>query len=163
MPVVAVRKLIAVLALAVAVALLAAAPSPANTASARCTAFAVLKPGNEVRPPDTTDPVESRARGAALVRVNGTRLSFTVVIFNPARETFTAGHIHIGARGVNGPVVVPLFAGSSSRLVFTQSDALEIRADTAAAICANPAGYYVNYHTTQDPEGAVRGQLVRLF
>jgi CHRD domain len=163
MPVVAVRKLVAVLALAVAVALLAAAPSAANTASARCTAFAVLKPGNEVRPPDTTDPVESRARGTALVRINGTRLRFTVVIFNPARETFTAGHIHIGARGVNGPVVVPLFAGSSNRLFFTQSDTLEIGADTAAGICANPAGYYVNYHTTQDPEGAVRGQLVRLF
>lgn len=160
---VAVRRLLAVLALVAAAALLAAAPSAANTTSARCTAFAVLTPGNEVRPPNTTDPVESRARGAAFVRIKGTKLRFKVVIFNPARETFTAGHIHVGARGQNGPVVVPLFAGSSDRLVFVQSDTLRISADTAAAICGNLAGYYVNYHTTQDPEGAVRGQLIGLF
>jgi hypothetical protein len=30
------------------------------------------------------------------------------------------------------------------------------------AICGNLAGHYVNYHTTQDPMGAVRGQLVGL-
>jgi hypothetical protein len=163
MPVVAVRRLLAVLALALAVALLAAAPSAANGTSPRCTALAVLTPENEVRPPNTTDPVESRARGFALVKIKGTKLKFSVVIFNPARETFIAGHIHVGPRGVNGPVVVPLFAGSSNRLVFTQSDKVQIRPDLAAAICGNPSGYYVNYHTTQDPEGAVRGQLMRLF
>jgi hypothetical protein len=163
MPVVAVRRLLAVLALVVTVALLAAAPSTANTNSPRCTAFAVLTPGNEVRPPGTRDPVESQARGAALVRIKGTRLKFTVVIFNPARETFTAGHIHVGAAGENGPVVVPLFQGSSDARAFVQSDRLKIDAGLAAAICGNPSGYYVNYHTTQDPEGAIRGQLVSLF
>jgi CHRD domain len=163
MPVVAVRRLLVVLAVAVAVALLAAAPSAANTTSPRCTSFAVLTPGNEVRPPGTTDPVESQARGAALVHIKGTKLKFTVVIANPARETFTAGHIHVGAAGENGPVVVPLFQGSSDRRVFVQSDRREIDAGLAAAICRNPSGYYVNYHTTQDPEGAIRGQLVSLF
>jgi hypothetical protein len=159
----AVRRLLAVLALAVVAALVAAPSGGAQTAApAKCTAFAVLKPGNEVRPPDTTDPVDSRATGAALVHIDGTRLTFSVAIANPARETFTAGHIHVGARGVNGPVLVPLFSGSFSGRVFTQFDSLEITAETAAAICADLSGHYVNYHTTQDPMGAIRGQLVRL-
>jgi CHRD domain len=66
-------------------------------------------------------------------------------------------HIHVGAAGANGDVVVPLdtdgFAGTSSGCV---------TADAAAdlqAILANPAGYYVNVHTADFPGGAVRGQL----
>jgi hypothetical protein len=158
---VAVRRLLAV-AVALAVAVVAAAPAAAQTATTRCTAYAVLKPSNEVRPPDTTDPVDSRATGAALVHIDGTRLSFTVAIANPARETFTAGHIHTGAQGINGPVLVPLFSGSSNRRLFTQYDSIAITEQNAAAICGNLAGHYVNYHTTQDPQGAVRGQLVEL-
>jgi CHRD domain len=157
MPVVAVRRLLAVLALAVAVAVLSAAPGGAQTASTRCTAFAVLKPGNEVPPTD------SQATGAALVHIDGTRLTFTVAIANPARETFTRGHIHTGAADVNGPILVTLFEGSSDRRLFTQFDSIQITAENAAAICGNLAGHYVNYHTTDNPGGAIRGQLTRLF
>jgi CHRD domain len=162
MPVIAVRRLLAVLALAVAVAVVAAAPGGAQqTTSTKCTAYAVLKPGNEVRDPGSTDPtVESRATGAALVHIDGTRVTFTVAIANPARETFIAGHIHEGAAGVNGGIVVTLFGGSSDRRLFTQFDS--ITDEDAAGICGNLAGHYVNYHTTQDPQGAVRGQLIPL-
>jgi CHRD domain len=153
---IAVRRLLAVLGLAVVVAVLVAAPGGAQTAT-KCTAFAVLKPGNEV-PPTT-----SRTSGAALVHFNGTRVSFTVAIANPRRETFERGHIHAGAAGVNGGVVVTLFEGSNDRRLFTQFDTVETTAQTAAAICGNLAGHYVNYHTKENPGGALRGQLVRLF
>lgn len=154
---IAIRRLLAVLALAAAVALLVAAPGGAQTTATKCTAVAVLKPGNEV------PPTASRATGAALVHIDGTRVSFTVVIFNPGRETFVAGHIHTGAAGVNGPVVVPLFSGSSNRLLFTQFETVETTAEIAARICGDPAGHYVNYHTERFPGGALRGQLTRLF
>jgi hypothetical protein len=157
MPVPAVRRLLAVLAVAVVVAVLSAAPAQAQTAPTKCTAFAVLKPSNEV------PPTNSRATGVALVHINGTRLSFSVVIANPARETFILGHIHRGAAGVNGPIVVPLFDGSDSSRLFTQFDSIQITAENAAAICGNLAGHYVNYHTTANPGGAIRGQLTRLF
>jgi CHRD domain len=157
--VLAVRKLPAVLALAVAVALVPAAASGSQSSATKCTAYAVLKPGNEVRE-DASDPVESRATGAALVHINGTRLTFTVAIANPARETFILGHIHVGAEGVNGDPIVTLFDGSSSRRLFTQFASIGISSANAEAICADPAGHYINYHTTQDPQGAIRGQLV---
>jgi CHRD domain len=156
MPVVAIRRLLAVLALAVAVVLLVVVPGGAQTtATTKCTAFAVLKPGNEV------PPTNSQATGAALVHINGTRVTFTVAIANPARETFFAGHIHRGAAGVNGPIIVPLFDGSSDRRLFTQF--ASITDEDAATVCADLAGHYVNYHTTDFRGGAIRGQLTKLF
>jgi hypothetical protein len=157
-----VRRLLAGIGVAAAMAAAIAAPAGAQTATTKCTAFAVLKPGNEVRPPDTTDPVESRAAGFAAVHIDGTKLAFSVAIANPARETFIAGHIHPGAAGVNGPVLVPMFGGMDDRRLFTQFASIQITTAQAEAICGNLAGHYVNYHTTQDPMGAVRGQLRRL-
>jgi hypothetical protein len=155
------RLHLAFVLVAALVVLAVAAPTGAQTDPAtKCVAAAVLTPGNEVRPPDTTDPVESRAFGAAFVAIDGTTLSFAVAIVNPARETFTAGHVHVGAAGVNGVVVVPLFSGSSNRGLFLQADRVEISVTLAGQICGDLAGYYVNYHTTLDPMGAVRGQLV---
>ena len=149
------RRLLAVLILIAALALVVATPVAAQDESTtKCTAYTVLKAANEV--PATT----SRAVGAALVHVNGTTVSFSVAIVNPARESFFAGHIHVGAAGVNGPVVVTLFTGSTDRKLIFQAARVQTDATTAAAICANPAGYYVNYHTTQFPGGAIRGQLI---
>jgi CHRD domain len=157
MPVVAVRRLLAVLALAVVVAVVATAPAGAQTAT-KCTAFAVLKPGNEV------PPAESRASGTTLVHINGTRLSFATIIANPGREMFFVGHIHPGAAGVNGPPLITLFNGpDTDRRLFTQFESIEIPEAQATAVCGNLAGHYVNYHTRAFPGGAIRGQLTRLF
>jgi hypothetical protein len=129
-----------------------------DASSTKCTSATVLKPGNEVRE-DDSDPVESRAFGAAVIHIQGTKLFFSVAIVNPAREEFFAGHIHIGAAGTNGDVRVLLFQGSSSPRLFVQADSLDIGEANAKAICGDLSGHYVNYHTTQDPQGAVRGQL----
>jgi hypothetical protein len=155
---VAVRRLLTVLALAVFAAVVAASPASAQTT--KCSAYAVLKPGNEVRPSDTTDPVDSRASGATAVHITGTQLTVATAIFNPFRESFFAGHIHVGAAGVNGGIVVTLFSGSNDRRLLAHYNTVTITETTAANICGNLAGYYVNYHTTADPQGAVRGQLV---
>jgi hypothetical protein len=156
--VITVRRMLAVFALAVAVAILAALPAAAQTTT-RCTAFAVLQPGNEV------PPVDSQATGATLVRINGTSVRFATVISNPAREVFTRGHIHRGAAGANGPIEVTLLEGAmNTRRLITQFDTgAPMMGFDPAEICANPAGFYVNYHTTDFPGGAIRGQLTRLF
>jgi hypothetical protein len=67
-----------------------------------------------------------------------------------------AMHIHKGATGVNGAIVVPLDVKSinGASICKTATPAL------AAAIAANAAGYYLNIHTPANPAGAERGQLV---
>ncbi len=65
-------------------------------------------------------------------------------------------HIHAGAAGVAGPVVVglvPPSSGSSSGCV------TDVDKDLIKAIRQNPADYYVNVHNADFPPGAVRGQL----
>ncbi|MGH3059095.1 MAG: CHRD domain-containing protein [Gaiellaceae bacterium] len=150
------RRLLAVLFLVAALALIVVA-TPAGAQSeptTKCTAYTVLKAGNEV------PPSGSKAFGAAAVHINGTTLSFAVTIVNPAREVFFAGHIHDGDAGANGPVVVTLFGGpDTDRKLIVQAARMEIDATTASNICADVDGFYVNYHTRTFPGGAIRGQL----
>ena len=81
-------------------------------------------------------------------------------------DAVTAAHIHVGAAGTNGGVVVDLAILSADTKVTESStiyhDCLE-GLDTAllTAIKADPAGYYLNVHTSVYPDGAIRGQLAR--
>ena len=69
----------------------------------------------------------------------------------------TAAHIHRGAVGVNGPPVVTLDPPDDN-----DSNDCDVVSDTLVAeILANPAGFYVNVHTADYPNGAIRGQLAR--
>ena len=69
----------------------------------------------------------------------------------------TQSHIHVGAAGVSGDVVVPLdtdgFEGSSEGCIEEQDAAV------LQEIIDDPAGYYVNLHNADHPGGAIRGQL----
>ena len=65
-------------------------------------------------------------------------------------------HIHVGPAGENGPVVVPLTPPDSSGF---SSGCAEVSRELAKAIIQNPENYYVNVHTTDFPNGAIRGQL----
>jgi hypothetical protein len=67
----------------------------------------------------------------------------------------TAAHIHDGGPGVAGPVVVDL-TGSLSEVPFCTT----VSADLMAELITRPECYYVNVHTAEFPDGAIRGQLV---
>ena len=66
-----------------------------------------------------------------------------------------AMHIHKGAKGANGPVAVALDVKSINGASVCKTATPAV----AAAIAADPAGYYVNIHTPAAPGGALRGQL----
>ena len=69
----------------------------------------------------------------------------------------TAAHIHMAPQGTNGPVVFELhkskegpWKGCAEGAEWTQN-----------RIQGNPGQFYVNVHTAEYPNGAIRGQLMR--
>ena len=105
----------------------------------------------------------STAKGHAQIKVrNDGTVEWKVFILNRAGETFVAGHIHLGPAGVAGAVVLPLHTAgaTTARHIRDRGESSTPTSITlGAAICANPSAYYVNYHTTAFPGGAIRGQL----
>lgn len=93
--------------------------------------------------------------GAGISFASDTQVCFSLEVANITLPA-AAAHIHEGARGVAGPVVVPLAPPDATG----KSEAC-VEADSAllARIRQNPAGFYVNVHTSDFPAGAVRGQL----
>jgi hypothetical protein len=67
----------------------------------------------------------------------------------------TAAHIHRGASGVAGPPVVTLQAPTDGE----SQGCIQAPEAIADEIEANPSGFYVNVHTADYPNGAIRGQL----
>lgn len=79
----------------------------------------------------------------------------------------TASHIHFGAVGVNGPIIVPFFttpmpgtdtiSGTLTNANVTGADGITTIAEVATAI--EDGNAYVNVHTAANPGGELRGQL----
>jgi CHRD domain len=67
----------------------------------------------------------------------------------------TFAHIHVGASGTSGNIVVPLSTGST----FKAKGCVPASAAIIGAIATNPHDYYVNIHSNKYPGGAVRAQL----
>jgi len=139
-----------------------ASPSPTPIPTVANTFKADLKAANE-NPPITD--TESTCSGTATVTFTSTTAKFDVSITGcPATTAINIGHIHEGATGVNGGVKIDstLKAGditlTGGAVTFSRTSA---PADPAliTAIMANPAGYYVNFHSTAHGGGVIRGQL----
>ncbi len=71
-------------------------------------------------------------------------------------DTPTAAHIHEGGESEAGPVVLPLETPTEGSL----DACVEGQAELSGRIAENPAGFYVNVHNEEFPDGALRGQLV---
>jgi uncharacterized protein (TIGR03437 family) len=160
------------------VALFALAASAFAQRSETVTFLAALSPANEV-PPVSTD-----ARGTALLYAHVMRdaqdqivsgsVDFVILYTFPGETTFTGLHIHSGAAGVNGPVTVNtgIAAGANSVTIAAPfrgilSRQAQVTPDNTAGVATlrgmfdNPAGYYVNLHSTVNPGGVIRGQVMR--
>jgi hypothetical protein len=117
-----------------------------------------LSPANEV----PARPIP--ASGTAGLSFDGTTLTYSVELHDIDSVLF--GHIHSGAAGVNGPVRIFLFPGPTTGpvngvLVQGSLTAADMRPGITfeQLISEMRAGNaYVNFHTTQFPGGAVRGQ-----
>ncbi|HUQ91173.1 MAG TPA: CHRD domain-containing protein [Bryobacteraceae bacterium] len=133
-----------------------------------------MLPSNEI------PAIDINASGSAVMRahvvrnaagevVSGT-VDFIVSYTFPGEMEFTGLHIHRGDATVNGPVMINTGLGGAvtikdptGRGVINRS--AQVRpTDTAAVstlrdMIANPAGFYVNLHSTVNPGGVIRAQL----
>jgi CHRD domain len=110
-------------------------------------------------------PVQTEATGVAEFIPGEDSVAYSVNATNI--QGVTAGHIHLGERGENGPVVVTLFKYDSpmnevSETGTITADKLEgplagKQLSDLAAAGANGT-LYVNIHTEQNPNGEIRGQ-----
>jgi hypothetical protein len=69
----------------------------------------------------------------------------------------TAAHIHPGAAGTANPPVVVL--GAPDETGVADGCVSDVERSLIKDIRKHPADYYVNVHTGQFPDGAIRGQL----
>src|SRR5262249_31885663 len=132
-------------------------------------------------PANENPAVNIDAEGAALVEVSVNRDPQTgaivsgTVVFDvdyrfPAPVTITGLHIHNGAVGEHGPVVIDTGTNSTTTAVANVTRGnifrvVEITSSNATALAAlnglftDPTQYYINMHTTVNPGGVIRGQL----
>ena len=129
-----------------------ACPTSVLTATAGGTAFPVFLTGEAETP--AGDPV---ATGEATVRLRAGQGQLCYQIATHNMPAAVAAHVHRGAAGAAGPVVIPLTTPNAQG---TSSGCAVAARSIVAAILKSPASFYVNVHTAPNPAGAVRGQLV---
>src|SRR4029450_8010603 len=110
---------------------------------------ATLLPENQV-PPTASD-----GSGSALVTLNQGQgeVCWDISVQNLTTPVILA-HIHEGAAGTNGPVVVDFMEPVNGLNGCVDADPALIK-----QIRQNPGDFYVNVHTTMFQGGEVRGQL----
>ena len=121
--------------------------------------------------------VATLAQGQAIFHLSkdGSALHFKLIVANI--ENVTQAHIHCGAVGVNGPIVVFLYGfgpvvspdGILSEGTVTGANVIPLPPSAAcpggvanfADLIAKmqTGGAYVNAHTTGHPAGEIRGQI----
>src|SRR5438128_8573108 len=97
--------------------------------------------------------VSTSASGSGTVTVNSDRtVSARITVTG---MTATAAHIHQGAPGANGPVIVPFTKSGDN--TFVAPDGAKMTEDQYNAYKAGNT--YVNVHSAKNPGGEVRAQL----
>lgn len=153
--------------------------SPSDPNTARFTA--ILLPSNEVPAVTNADATASgtmemtmRVTRDAANNVTGATYDFTLHMTGfPSDTVLTGAHIHNAGPNVNAGIVVPVPLAPTDTLTNGQgtitktglvgtSTATLTAAAIAQGIFNNPGGNYFNIHTSRNPGGAIRGQLVRM-
>lgn len=117
----------------------------------------ILSGSNEV-PPNT-----STASGTANFTFDFTDNSFdlNVVIEGIALSDLTGSHIHVGAAGVAGPIIVdigPVSSWEETSSISRNIQDMSFPSDFIDELLAGNT--YINVHTSSYPDGEIRGQLV---
>ena len=104
--------------------------------------------GAQEVPPNT-----SAAMGTASIKVDADG-NVSGSVSAPTLQARTA-HIHFGAPGMNGPIIISLNGGDPG--MFTVPEGAKLTPDQMTAYKAG--NLYVNVHTAEHPGGEIRAQL----
>lgn len=99
---------------------------------------------------------DPNGRGSFSATLDGRRLCYGIQVKNINDPV--AAHIHRGSRRVAGAVVQPLDHPTSGD-PGASSACVRLSRSLARQLKASPGSFYVNVHTADLPNGAVRGQL----
>ena len=106
---------------------------------------------------EAPSPGDSDGTGTATLRLNpGQQRVCFVLTATKITLPAAAAHIHTGAAGTPGPVLVTLTAPDASGI---SGGCVSAPRATIKAILKTPSAYYVNVHTADFANGAIRGQL----
>ena len=97
-------------------------------------------------------PVNASGSGSGTIRVNSDGTVSGSVTTTGVQGTMA--HIHQGAKGQNGPVIVPLTKSGDTYTVPAGA-----KLNDAQMKAFKEGGLYVNVHTAANKGGEVRGQL----
>jgi hypothetical protein len=153
---------------------IAATATPTPTPVNKFVFLADLKSSNEV---PAIANAEATCSGKGTFTLNTTKdasgtITAATALFEtdvtgcPAGTEINIGHIHKGAAGTLGGVVINsglakgelVLTGGAGKINKTQST---VDGALAADIIASPANYYMNWHSTLNSGGVIRGQLTR--
>ena len=149
-----VRRGLAVLAAGVALALIPAtapAEAAATTFAFPRVVVSILRGANSV------PAVDSKGIAIAVARIDPIKDNVCYFMAQANLVDVTLAHIHKGAKGTNGPVVVPLNAPVDGK----SFGCVDVADALAKDLAQNPQNYYFNIHTKAHPAGEIRGQLHR--
>ncbi|MGC9668098.1 CHRD domain-containing protein [Planosporangium sp. 12N6] len=107
--------------------------------------------------PGTPAVGDPDGRAVEVLRIEGNQISFAIRWTGIGAPT--AGHLHLGAAGVNGPLKVLMFGPLPATL---NAVAGTVTVDDPAlldSLTADPGAFYTNLHNAEFPGGALRGQL----
>jgi hypothetical protein len=148
------------LALIVAAVALMAVPGAASAVDPTQPAYGGPLSGAQENPPVAT---AATGQGTAVISADGSTITY-IVTYSGLSGAVNAAHIHTGATGSNGGVILPLTAGPSPMVGtltaanFSASGTVTTFAEAVAAIRAGTT--YFNLHTTANPGGEIRGQIL---
>jgi hypothetical protein len=125
---------------------------------------ATLNAAQEV-PKETGAPASASGKFTATLNVpGGTNTSGTLtwsLTFSHLTGAATAAHIHAGAIGKSGAVIVPLCGPCKSSTHGTVHLTKQATAQLSALGIFPNYAFYVNVHTVKNPNGEIRGQISR--
>jgi len=99
---------------------------------------------------------DPNGRGTFSATLDGRQLCYGITVKNINNPV--AAHIHRGGPKVAGPVIQPLDQPATGD-PGASSACVQISRSLARGLRRDPSRFYVNVHTADLPNGAVRGQL----